>query len=193
MFADPADRNGLSQPGYHFIGGLLAHLPALVALTCASVNSYRRLAPQTWSSVYTCYGLDNREAAIRICSPLRGDPDSSVNLELKPSDSSANPYLALGAFIYAGLDGIRGKLDPGEPMNVDPATLSEAERADVGAHRLPASLPAALDALEADTLLMDALGPLRATAYLAVKRSEAAHFAQSTDPYYECFQHFTRI
>jgi glutamine synthetase len=193
VFADPTDRNGLSQVGYHFIGGLLAHLPALVALTCASVNSYRRLAPQMWASAYTCYGMDNREAAIRICSPLRGDPDSSVNLELKPSDSSANPYLSLGAFIYAGLDGIRGKLDPGEPLNVDPATLTEAERVAAGAHRLPASLAAALDALEADRLLMDALGPLRSTAYLAVKRSEAAHFAHSTDPYYECFQHFTKI
>jgi len=193
VFADPADRNGLSQIGYHFVGGLLAHLPALVALTCGSVNSYRRLAPQMWASAYTCYGMDNREAAIRICSPLRGDSGSSVNLELKPSDSSANPYLALGAFIYAGLDGIRGKLDPGEPMNVDPAALTEGERAARGAHRLPASLPAALDALAADQMLMDALGPLRSTAYLAVKRSEAAHFAHSTDPYYECFQHFTKI
>jgi glutamine synthetase len=78
-------------------------------------------------------------------------------------------------------------------MNVDPATLTESDRAAVGAHRLPASLAAALDALEADTLLMDALGPLRSTAYLAVKRSEAGHFAHSTDPYYECFQHFTKI
>ena len=192
-FADPADRNGLSQVGYHFIGGLLAHLPALVALSCASVNSYRRLAPQMWASAYTCYGMDNREAAIRICSPLRGDPGSSVNLELKPSDSSANPYLALGAFIYAGLDGIRGKLDPGEAVNVDPATLTDSERAAGGTHRLPASLNAALDALAADEMLMDLLGPLRSTAYLAVKRSEAAYFAHSTDPYYECFHHFTKI
>ena len=192
-FSDPADRYGLSQVGYHFIGGLLAHLPALVALTCASVNSYRRLAPQMWASAYTCYGMDNREAAIRICSPLRGDPGSSVNLELKPSDSSANPYLALGAFVYAGLDGIRGKLDPGEAVNVDPATLTDAERAAGNTHRLPASLNAALDALAADELLMDMLGPLRSAAYLAVKRSEAAHFAHSTDPYYECFEHFSKI
>jgi glutamine synthetase len=192
-FADPTDRNGLSQVGYHFIGGLLAHLPALVAMSCASVNSYRRLAPQMWASAFTCYGMDNREAAIRICSPLRGDPASSVNLELKPSDSSANPYLALGAFIYAGLDGIRGKLDPGEAVNVDPATLTDAERAASNTHRLPASLNAALDALESDELLMDQLGPLRSSAYLAVKRSEAAHFAHSTDPYYECYEHFTKL
>jgi glutamine synthetase len=193
VFIDPADRFGLSEIGYHFIGGVLAHLPGLLALTCASVNSYRRLAPQTWASAFTCYGMDNREAAIRICSPLAGDAGSSVNLELKPSDSSANPYLALGAVIHAGLDGIRGKYDPGEAVNVDPATMSESDRARAGVHRLPASLNAALDALVTDELLMDVLGPLRSTAYVAVKRSEAAHFAQSTDPYYECFQHFSKI
>src|SRR5215472_2319738 len=192
VFYDSSDRYRLSATGYHFIGGLLAHLPALVALTCGSVNSYRRLAPQMWSSAYTVYGLDNREAAVRICSPMRDDPAASVNLELKPSDSSANPYLALGACIHAGLDGIRRKLEPGEAVNVDPATLSDADRAARGARRLPASLDAALDALEADTLLMDSLGDLRSRAYLAVKRSEVAAFA-SMDAAQECFEHFTKI
>jgi glutamine synthetase len=192
VFSDAGDQYGLSETGYHFIGGVLAHLPALAALTCGSVNSYRRLAPQMWSSAYTVWGMDNREAAVRICSPLRGDPGSSVNLELKPSDSSANPYLALGAFIHAGLDGIRGKLDPGDAVNVDPATLSEAERIRLGAHRLPSSLSEALDALQSDELLMAALGPLRRSAYLAVKRSEAADFA-GHDAAYECFHHFTKL
>jgi glutamine synthetase len=192
VFYDPEDPYLLSATGYHFIGGLLAHLPALVALTCASVNSYRRLAPQMWSSAYTIWGMDNREAAVRICSPMLGDPGGSVNLELKPSDSSANPYLALGAVMHAGLDGIRRKLDPGEAVNVDPATLSDAERQAAGARRLPDSLDAALNALAADDLLMEALGPLRRTAYLAVKRSEATAFADA-DVAWECFQHFTKI
>jgi glutamine synthetase len=192
VFYDPADRYQLSKTGYHFIGGLLAHLPALTALTCGSVNSYRRLAPQMWSSAHTVYGMDNREAAVRICSPMRDDPAASVNLELKPSDSSANPYLALGACIHAGLDGIRRKLDPGEAVNVDPATLTDDQRRAVGAHRLPASLAEALDALEADELLMESLGDLRRRAYLAVKRSEVAAFA-GADPAYECFEHFTKI
>jgi glutamine synthetase len=192
VFYDAADRYRLSGTGYHFIGGLLAHLPALTALTCGSVNSYRRLAPQMWSSAYTIYGMDNREAAVRICSPMRDDPAGSVNLELKPSDSSGNPYLALGACIYAGLDGIRRKLDPGEAVNVDPATLTEAERLAAGARRLPGSLAEALDALEADELLMESLGDLRRRAYLAVKRSEVAAFADA-DPAYECFEHFTKI
>jgi len=187
-----ADSYSLSATGYHFIGGLLAHLPALVALTCGSVNSYRRLAPQMWSSAYTVYGMDNREAAVRICSPMSDDKAGSVNLELKPSDSSANPYLALGAVIHAGLDGIRRKLDPGEAVNVDPAVLTEDERRARGACRLPDSLGAALDRLQADTVLMDSLGDLRRRAYLAVKRSEVAEFADMTTAQ-ECFEHFTKI
>jgi glutamine synthetase len=190
-FADPGDRLGLSPTGYHFIGGLIAHLPALLALTCGSVNSYRRLQPQFWSSAFIAYGMDNREAPVRICSPLGGDPDG-INLELKPSDSTANPYLALGAVIHAGLDGMQRQLDPGEPLDVDPATLSEAEREAVGARRLPTTLTEALDALEADKVMMEALGPLRSTAYVAVKRSEAAAFAEH-DTAWECFHHFSKF
>ncbi|MCK2220892.1 glutamine synthetase family protein [Actinomadura sp. ATCC 31491] len=163
-----------------FIGGLIAHLPALTALTCGSVNGFRRLAPRTWASAYAVHGPDNREAAVRVCSPLgeSGEP----NLELKPSDSAANPYLSLGAVIHAGLDGIRRKLDPGEPVTVDPDTAPGRYP------RLPASLPEALDALEADEVLMEALGPLRRAAYLAVKRSEAAAFA-ARDTAYELYHH----
>jgi glutamine synthetase len=187
LFAD--GHGGLSDLGHHFIGGLLHHMPALIALTCASVNSYRRLSPQMWAGAYSCYGPDNREAAVRICSPMVGNVDASTNLEIKPSDSSANPYLALGAAIHAGLDGIRRKLDPGEPVHVDPATLSDDERARLHCDRLPTTLDEALSALERDEVLMEALGPLRRNAYLAVKRSEAANFA-AHDVAYETFHHF---
>jgi glutamine synthetase len=186
-FADPDDRYGLSAVGYHFLAGVLAHLPGLVALTCGTVNSYRRLAPQMWSGAFACYGPDNREAALRICSPIGSQ--GSVNLELKPIDSTGNPYLALGAFIYAGIDGIRRSLSPGEPVLVDPAVLDAAERERLSVARLPSSLGAALDALEADSFLMSALGPLRSSAYLAVKRSEVEHFRER-DAAYECRQHW---
>ena len=189
-FADPAGPLGLSPLGHHFMAGVLAHLPGLVALSCGSVNSYRRLAPSMWSGAFTCYGMDNREAAVRVCSPVGSA--GSVNLELKPCDSSGNPYLALGGFIYAGIDGIRRSLDPGEPLSVDPATLSLSERTRLAVRRLPSSLGEALDALEADSLLMSALGPLRSTAYLAVKRSEVVHFA-ARDVAYECYQHWMRF
>jgi glutamine synthetase len=185
-----AGSSGLSEIGHHFVGGIRAHLPALVALTCGSVNSYRRLAPSTWAGAWNAFGYDNREAAVRVCSPLGAE--GSVNLELKPSDSTANPYLALGAFIHAGLDGLRSKLDPGEPVPVDPATLSESERSARGITQLPSSLGEALDALEADELLTAALGPLRTQAYLAVKRSEVAHFAGHDLPY-ELYHHATKF
>jgi glutamine synthetase len=186
-FADPDDRYGLSAVGYRFLAGVLAHLPGLVALTCGTVNSYRRLAPQMWSGAFACYGPDNREAALRICSPIGSH--GSVNLELKPIDSTGNPYLALGAFIYAGIDGIRRSLSPGEPVLVDPAVLDASERERLSVARLPSSLGAALDALEADSFLMSALGPLRSTAYLAVKRSEVEHFRER-DAAYEYRQHW---
>jgi glutamine synthetase len=136
--------------------------------------------------------MDNREAAVRVPSRMWGLDEASANLELKPSDSTANPYLALGAYIHAGLDGIRNKLDPGMPTNVDPSRLSTSTRRRRGIRRLPDSLGAALDALEADELLMDALGPLRRSAYLAVKRSEASTFA-ARDAAFECFHHFTKF
>ena len=192
LLHDGGDPRGLSELAYHWIAGLLAHLPALVALTCASVNSYRRLVPQSWSSAFTCWGMDNREAAVRVPSRMWGLEEASANLELKPSDATGNPYLALGAYIHAGLDGVRNKLDPGRPVDADPATLSPATRRRRGVNRLPASLGEALDALEADELLSEALGPLRRTAYLAVKRSEVATFG-THDTAFECFHHFTKF
>ncbi len=149
----------------------------MVALTCPSVNSYRRLRPQAWSSAYTAWGHDNREAAIRVASPFWSNVEGSTNLELKACDSSCNPYLALGGLLAAGLDGIERGLDPGAPTEVDPATLSDAERQARGIRRLPGSLDEALDKLEADAVLMESLGELLARSFLAVRRSEARAYA----------------
>ena len=152
----------------------MAHLPALVALTAPTVNSYRRLQPRFWSSAYTAWGPDNRREPIRMPSKRRGREEESTNLELKPSDPSCNPYLALGGLLAAGLDGIERKLDPGAPTLVDPDTLSDAERAPAWIRRLPRSLGEALDALERDEVLREALGEVLAREYLAVKRSEVS-------------------
>jgi len=188
-FHDPQGRYGLSEVGYALIGGVLAHLPALVALTAPSVNSYRRLQPRFWSSAYTAWGPDNREAAIRIPSKRRGLEMESTNLELKPCDPSNNPYLALGGLLAAGLDGMERKLDPGDPALVDPDTLAEAERNRRGIRRLPSSLGEALDALERDEVLRGALGETLAKEYLAVKRSEVRGF-EGKDVAFEIEHHF---
>jgi glutamine synthetase len=188
-FHDPRGRHGLSEAGFAFIGGVLAHLPALVALTAPSVNSYRRLQPRFWSSAYTAWGPDNREAAVRVPSKRRGLEMESTNLELKPSDPSNNPYLALGGLLAAGLDGMERKLDPGEPTLVDPDTLSEAERARRGIRRLPTSLAEALVELERDEVLRAALGETLWKEYLTVKRSEVRGF-EGKDVAFEIEQHF---
>lgn len=192
LMADPAKPHGLSTLGRHWIAGILDHLPGLVALTCASVNSYRRLQPQSWSSAYTCWGLDNREAAVRLVSGLWQESTPSLHMELKASDNSNNPYLALGGLIAAGLDGVRRELDPGDPVMVDPFTLSEAERQQRNIRRLPDSLSAAVDALTADRVLTGALGSLLTDAYTTVKRSEAAAFSVE-DVAFELKHHFYKF
>lgn len=177
LLYDPNDPYQLSKLGYHFIGGVLAHLPGLLALTAPSYNSYRRLQPHFWSSAYTSWGPDNREASVRIASGLWGREATTVNLELKASDSSSNPYLALGGLIAAGLDGIARQLDPGQATLIDPGNYTDAERAARGIARYPTTQAEALEALAQDELLLDALGPELSAAYLAVKRSEAEAFA----------------
>jgi len=163
----------LSDPGLGFVAGLLEHLPAVMAFTTPSPNSYQRIAPGMWSSAYVSYGPDNREAAVRIASPVAGVEAATANVELKPVEVTANPYLALAAVLAAGMDGMERGLDPGEPVTVDPAALSEEERDSRGIYPLPASLDEALDALEADDVLIEALGEPLVRTHLAVARAQA--------------------
>jgi len=172
LMYDPAGELGLSPLGRSFVAGILAHLPALLAITCPSVNSYRRLAPNMWSSAYTCWGPDNREAAVRVASPFAGREEASTNVELKAVDGSANPYLALGAIVAAGLDGVERGLDPGEPVALNPNDLSDEERARRGIVRYPTTLAEAIANLEDDTVLCEALGQPLAHEFLAVRRAE---------------------
>jgi glutamine synthetase len=191
-FHAPTGPHGLSDLAHAFIGGVLAHLPALLALTAPSVNSYRRLQPRFWSSAYAAWGPDNKEATVRVPSKRRGLEMESTNLEFKPCDPSCNPYLALGGLLAAGLDGIERKLDPGEALLVDPDTLSDSERTRRGIRRYPTSLGEALDALERDDVLRAALGDGLAREYLAVKRSEVRGF-QDHDAAFEIAQHFYKF
>ena len=187
--ADEAGANGLSPLARNAIGGVLAHLPGLLGLTTPSVNSFRRLQPHYWSSAYTAWGIENREAAVRVPSRYWDDEAGSTNLELKASDASANPYISLGGVMAAALDGIARGLDPGEPVDVDPGNLSDDERARRGIRRFPETAVEALDELEKDEVLVGALGAPLATEYLKVRRAEAAAYAEQ-DTAYELEQHF---
>jgi glutamine synthetase len=164
----------LSGPGSGFVAGILEHLPAVMAFTTPSPNSYQRLAPGMWASAYGAYGPDNREAAVRLASPVAGRESASANVEIKPVDVTSNPYLALSAVLAAGIDGVDRGLDPGEPTMVDPANLSDEERASRGIRPLPASLDEALDALEGDDALVEALGRPLVRTHVAVARAQTA-------------------
>jgi glutamine synthetase len=191
LFYDAGKRGGLGETGRYFVGGVLKHIRALLALTCASPNSYRRLVPHSWASAYGVYGFDNREAAIRVPSLFKGRAAESINIELKSADHSGNPYLALGALIAAGLDGIQNRMEPPAPVEIDPGTYSVEEREQLGISRLPTSLEEAIDELEHDQVLLDALGPLLARSYIAVKREEIAFF-DKTSMQEEALHHFNK-
>src|SRR5437879_9042307 len=187
-FYDASGEYKLSSLARQFMAGILDHLPALVALTCASVNSYRRLQPQMWASAYRAWGPDNREGALRVASPFKGHEAESTNVELKASDSSANPYIALGGVIAAGLDGIERRLTLSPPATVDPFTLTDKERQAIGADRLPTSLKESIANLKRDRTLIDALGERLATSYIAVKDLDIDAFA-AADEAFEFRQH----
>jgi glutamine synthetase len=186
---DPAAPAGLSGLARNAIAGVISHLPGLLGLTTPSVNSFRRLQPHFWSSAYTAWGIENREAAVRVPSRYWDDEAGSTNLELKASDASANPYISLGGVIAAALDGIERRLDPGEPIDQDPGNLTDHERQQRGIRRFPLTASEALDELEQDAVLVGALGAGLATEYLKVRRAEAAAYAEK-DEAFELDQHF---
>lgn len=190
-FHDGSREDRLSDEARSFIAGVLAHLPGLCGLTAPSFNSYHRIVPQYWAGAFTCWGHDNREAPVRVPSVFRGLEEASTNAELKAADASGNPYLAVGGLIAAGLDGLERGLEPPEPVEVDPATIPEEERAQRGILRLPTTQEEALDALEADEVLLDALGPVLARSYLAVRRSEWAAYSAG-DETFEQQGHFSK-
>lgn len=171
---------GLSQEALYYIGGLIKHARAINAFSNASTNSYKRLVPGFEAPTILCYSARNRSASIRI--PFVANP-KAARMEVRFPDSTANPYLAFTAMMMAGLDGIKNKIDPGKPMDIDLYELSPAEEA-----KLPtvsASLEVALDALNADREFLiqgDVLGNDLIDAYIELKMEEVTRLRQSTHP-----------
>ncbi|MES2190303.1 MAG: type III glutamate--ammonia ligase [Pseudomonadota bacterium] len=180
-FEDASDKRGLglSPMAYHFLGGLMAHARGLTAIAAPCVNSYKRLVSRgsrsgaTWAPVNIAYGNNNRTAFVR---------GPGGRLELRVPDAAANPYLLTAAIIHAGLDGIRRKLDPGEPCNENLYTLNRDELDRRGVKRLPSSLADALDALESDDALCKGLGEAFVQEFAHVKRTESDELLFSVSP-----------
>jgi glutamine synthetase len=171
----------LTASGAAFIAGILDRLPALLAVGCPSVASYLRLVPSHWAGAFACWGLENREAAIRFVRGAAGSREQSANVEVKCFDAAANPYLALTALLAAGRAGLAHGGGPPDPVEVDPASLDPAARAARGIAALPSSLEEAVEAFESDSVLHAALGPEVMDTIAVVRRGEIALFADA-DP-----------
>lgn len=165
----PAD---MTDRGESFVAGVLHHLPELTAVLTPSVPSYARLQPTQWAGAFTCWGVENREAALRFVPGSLGTRPAGANVEVKPIDGAANQYLAMAAVIAAGLDGIERGLRLPEPVRADPGTLASQERAARGIHRLPTDLGTAIDRMAGSELVRDAFGEPLFEAFLAVRRRE---------------------
>lgn len=146
LFYDELGYAGLSDEARYYIGGLLKHAPSLLAFTNPTVNSYHRLVPGFEAPVNLVYSQRNRSACIRI--PITGSNPKAKRVEFRVPDPSSNPYLAFSAMLMAGLDGIKNKIEPAQPVDKDLYELPPDEAASIP--QVPASLDSALDLLEAD-------------------------------------------
>jgi glutamine synthetase len=146
LFYDELGYAGLSDTARHYIGGLLRHAPSLLAFTNPTVNSYHRLVPGFEAPVNLVYSQRNRSACIRI--PITGANPKAKRIEFRVPDPSSNPYLAFSAMLMAGMDGIKNKIEPEQPVDKDLYELPPDEHAEIS--QVPASLPEVLNALEDD-------------------------------------------
>jgi glutamine synthetase len=174
-------RHGMRPEAESLAAGILTHLPALTAVTAPSPASYLRLQPSRWAGVFTAWGRETREAGLRVITGTAGHRAQTANLEIKPVDLAANPYLALGCLITAGLDGLTSGARLPDEITGDPARLGADEAAARGVRRLPTSLGEAVEEFRTDEPLRAALGPVLADAVIAVRQGEIAAVAGLDD------------
>jgi glutamine synthetase len=165
--------HGMTGTGESFLAGVLDALPALLAIGAPSPAGYLRLQPSRWAGAFRCWGLENREAAVRFITGPPGEPDAA-NAEIKCFDAAANPYLTVGSVIAAGLAGLDAGLRLPAPVQGDPAGHSPP------VERLPQTLTEATDRFERSAMLREALGEVLHGAVLAVRRAEDERFAKSS-------------
>ena len=162
-------KSEISETARMFVAGLLEHAPAITAIANPTINSYKRLVPHQEAPVYMAWGLKNRTALIRI--PMFGSWEKAA-IEFRSADPLTNPYLLFTAIIAAGMDGVNRKLTPPEPRSEDIFGLSDEEREKLGIKMLPASLNEALDCLEADSVICEAIGRDISNSFVRLKRKE---------------------
>jgi glutamine synthetase len=179
LFAGGGNRYGMTEAGEAFLAGIVRALPALCAVGAPSVASYLRLVPSHWAGCFACWGRENREAAVRFVTGAAGSEPTAANAEVKCFDLAANPYLVVGALLAHGLAGLAQGLALPPEVEGDPVELPADELARRGVTRLPTSLPDAVARLECDQVLAHAMGGPLFESFLAVRRAEAALFAEA--------------
>ncbi|MBN1540177.1 MAG: glutamine synthetase [Candidatus Thermoplasmatota archaeon] len=177
VFADPDDEMGLSQTARYFIGGVIEHARGTCLFTNPTVNSYKRLLPGFEAPVYAMWGQRNRTAMIRV----PGSPGSRRvgDFEIRHSDTSCNPYLAFTVLVGSGIDGIKRKIEPPEPMSTDPNRMTRKEREELGIVQLPSSLGEAIEAAVDDEFIQRTVGRDIFNAYLENRSGEAMEFGSA--------------
>ncbi|MGD2216517.1 MAG: type I glutamate--ammonia ligase [Gemmatimonadales bacterium] len=185
VFFDTDDEYAeLSDVGRYYIGGLLAHAPALTAICCSTVNSYKRLVPGFEAPINVCWSRRNRSALVRVPVYQKGEAHvAAKRIEYRAADPACNPYLALAAQLAAGLDGIKNRIDPGEPVDHDVYELSEVEKAAHGIGTLPTTLDRSLEALENDRVIREALGDAMVESFLGLKGAEWNQYCLQLTPW----------
>jgi glutamine synthetase len=173
-----SDDDGWGEATFHALGGLIRHGAAITALACSNVNSYKGLVGRasgleggtlTWAPTHVCYGHNNRSAMLRL-------PQTRKAIENRACDMCVNPYLALALTMAASLEGMRERLDPGEPVDKPLYDLTDDEAEARGVERLPGNLLEAVDALDADPLAREVLGPTMHELFVRYKRDEWRRF-----------------
>jgi glutamine synthetase len=180
---------GLSELALYYIGGILKHAPALLAITNPTTNSYKRLVPGYEAPVNLAYSQGNRSASVRI--PLSGTNPKAKRLEFRCPDATSNPYLAFAAMLCAGIDGIKNKIHPGEPLDKNIYELTPEELAKVPS--TPGSLELALKSLEEDHAFLTTTGVFTEdfiNNWIAYKRANEIQQLQLRPHPYEFFLYY---
>lgn len=178
------DGSSLSETGRMFVAGLLEHAPAITAIANPTVNSYKRLVPHHEAPVYVCWGPMNRTALVRV--PLFNESQKAA-IEFRSPDPMSNPYLLFSALIAAGMDGVNRKLTGPEPISQDVFVMTESERQGMGIMMLPASLGEALDCLEKDDVIKEAIGSELVETFISLKRQEWEEYCREAVTDWEWF------
>lgn len=199
LFGDATDQRhcGLSRLAYHFIGGLLKHAPAIVAVTCPIVNSYKRLVKTgsmtgyTWAPIFISYGGNNRTHMLRVpklrphieSEHASGSHLSSARIECRAVDAAMNSYLAAAITLAAGLEGIEQELDPGDPIDLNMYEQTDEELQSRGVRVLPRTLLEAVEAFAADPLAVEVMGEDLARSYIELKTQEWLDYHNAVSPW----------